>query len=678
MEADEPEEVVGVKADFKQTGEGAGELTFTMTIAEGWHIYSQTQTGGPIPTTVTIESSEGCEKDGGLMTPKQMARAYDEMFGVEVGTYEGTVVFTQRLKLTGEKYRFSGYLEYGACNSTQCLPPTAVEFSYSGEVEKKKAEPTPVVKPESKPEVKTGAETGAKTEAPKVETPEAGEGDKETTLEGEEGEAGKAGSEGVARDTVETVVKDGATMPGNEAEQAETGTMSMWSVFWLSFVGGLVALLTPCVWPMIPLTVGFFLRRNKSRKKAVVESAFYGLSIVLIFVVVGLVASIVFGANALNSLSTNAVVNVCFFVFLSAFGLSLMAGRDIVLPSSWASRIDQRANTTGGYIGIFLMALTLVVVSFSCTAPVVGLLLAEVSQTGVGASAIVGMVGFSMALAIPFALFAMFPDFMKHLPKSGSWMHTIKVVLGTLELALAFKFLSIADMAYGWHLMSRELFISFWIAIFVVSGLMLLGVIASVEYSKEEGPSVGRLTLGLSSIAFGVSLIPGLIGAPLDSLSAFIPPMSTQEYVVGGTAGEERTETVVGAKTIEEADRKAQAEGKRVLAFFTGYGCVNCRKMEQTLLKDSEVAKLIRERYVMVELFVDDRTSLGETEEVEENGKVRRLRTVGDRHSHDELVLYGQAAQPLFVITEPGERKSVGKTIGFTDSKEEFIQFLKQ
>lgn len=652
----------------KKISDSEFELVFTGKIDAGWHVYStDIAEGGPTAATVDFDVKKGVEPVGKL-TPKGKVQAkFDEMFGMDVTYMEGTAVFVQKMKITESEYEVKGYLTFGACNDENCIPPTTVDFSYSGKG-------VAAVKQDKKPE---GAE---KKNADKEE--------KQVAAVQKENAVAPA-PEVVAADTAvaisETVV---AKNVGNSladywkpvvlelsafGTEGTTADKSLWTIFLLGFLGGLVALFTPCVWPIIPMTVSFFLKRSKDKAKGVRDAFTYGGSIVVIYVALGLIVTGIFGASALNALSTNAIFNIFFFLMLVVFAASFMGAFEITLPSSWSSAVDSKAESTTGLLSIFLMAFTLVLVSFSCTGPIIGFLLVEVTTSGSIIAPTVGMLGFALALALPFTLFAMFPTWLKQMPKSGNWMNCIKVCLGFLELAFALKFLSVADLAYGWRLLDRETFLALWIVIFALLGFYLLGKIKFPhDEEDEEGDKVGvtRFFLALISLAFAVYMVPGLWGAPLKAVSAFAPPMKTQDFNL-------YTNEVHAQFTDYDAGMAyAKQHGKPVMVDFTGYGCVNCRKMELAVWVDEQVADLINNDYVLITLYVDDKTPLPERVTVMENGAERVLRTVGDKWSYLQRSKFGANAQPFYVLLD-NEGMPLNKSYSYDEDIDKYVDFLR-
>ena len=647
------------------------ELVFTGQIDAGWHVYTtDIPEDGPTRAEITLEKQQGVKPKGKLKTKGKVHKAMDEMFGMELSYMEGTATFVQTLTITEEKYEVAGYLTYGACNDENCIPPTDVEFSFSGE-----GKPAAVKEAEKAKEEKQAEKPAA------VEEP-----------------AEAAVEEAIVPDTVrvDTAAVTPAETPltglytpvieelqGFGEENAGTSDKGLMAIFLLGLAGGLLALLTPCVWPIIPMTVSFFLKRSKDdRKKGIRDAMTYGLSIVVIYVLLGLFVTLAFGASALNSLSTNAVFNIFFCLMLVVFAASFLGGFELTLPSSWGNAVDSKANKTTGLLSIFLMAFTLSLVSFSCTGPIIGFLLVEMGTSGSIIAPTVGMFGFALALALPFSLFAMFPTMLKSAPKSGNWMNCIKVCLGFLELAFALKFLSVADLAYGWHILDREVFLSLWIIIFALMGAYLIGWIR-FPHDEDEYDEMGevivnhrtgvtRFFLALASFAFALYMVPGLWGAPCKAVSAFAPPMSTQDFNL------QKEEVVEAQFTDYEAGMAyARQKGMPVMVDFTGFGCVNCRKMEAAVWTDPEVQDIIREKYVLISLFVDDKTKLPETEIVVENGEERKLRTVGDKWSYLQRVKFGANAQPFYVLLD-NEGKPLNSSYSYNEDIPAFIKWLRQ
>lgn len=649
------QEPVKFKSELKTLQAGEAEVVFTGTIDKGWHVYSTDWgDGGPISATFNVESISGAELVGKLKPVGKEVAAFDKLFEMKVRYFENTAQFVQKLKLTGGEYKVEGFLEYGACNDENCLPPTQVPFKFSG-----KAEGTAVNGP--------AADKAA----------DAGDVDWEKSSDTAQ-TAAMAIIGGAESDTGINVAGDGTTdlwKPVIDELQALGETVSQEDMSWIyifitGFVGGLLALFTPCVWPIIPMTVSFFLKRSKDKKKGIRDAWTYGASIVVIYVGLGLLVTGIFGANALNSLSTNAVFNIFFFLMLVVFAASFFGAFEITLPSKWSNAVDSKAEKTGGLLSIFLMAFTLSLVSFSCTGPIIGFLLVQVSTTGNMIAPAIGMLGFAIALALPFTLFALFPSWLKSMPKSGGWMNVIKVTLGFLELAFALKFLSVADLAYGWRILDRETFLALWIVLFALLGFYLLGKVKFPHDDDDTKVSVPRFFMALASLAFAVYMLPGLWGAPLKAVSAFAPPMQTQDFNLYNNE--------VHAK-FDDYDlgmEYARQHGKPVMLDFTGYGCVNCRKMELAVWTDPKVSDIINNDYVLITLYVDNKTPLSSPVKIMENGTERTLRTVGDKWSYLQRVKFGANAQPFYVLID-NEGKPLNKSYSYDESIPKYIEFLQ-
>ena len=621
---------VQFKTELKKISETEAQIVFTGTIDAGWHVYStELPEGGPISATFNTDKMEGLELDGKLTPQGKEIENYDKMFEMNVRYFEEKATFIQKLKITAANYFIEGYLQYGSCNDENCLPPTDVEFSFSG-----KGNATA-----------TSSDTTPATES-----------------------ATPTVSSKVSTADYWTPVIDKLNAFGEET--AQTTNQSWLYIFFAGFIGGLLALFTPCVWPIIPMTVSFFLKRSKDKKKGIRDAWTYGASIVVIYVTLGLAITLIFGASALNALSTNAVFNILFFLMLVVFAASFFGAFEITLPSKWSNAVDSKAEQTSGLLSIFLMAFTLSLVSFSCTGPIIGFLLVEVSTTGSVIAPAVGMLGFALALALPFTLFALFPSWLKSMPRSGGWMNVIKVTLGFLELAFALKFLSVADLAYGWRILDRETFLALWIVIFGLLGFYLLGKIKFPHDDDDNTVSVPRFFMALCSLAFAVYMIPGLWGAPLKAVSAFAPPMNTQDFNLY------KNEVHAQFDDFDAGMEYARRNGKPVMLDFTGYGCVNCRKMELAVWTDSKVSKLIQDDYVLITLYVDNKTPLPENIKVMENGKERTLRTLGDKWSYLQRVKFGANAQPFYVLID-NEGNPLNKSYSFDEDVNKYIDFLE-
>ena len=631
------QEPVQFQTTLKTLSESEVEIVFNGSIDAGWHVYStDLPSGGPISATFNVDQIQGAELVGGLVPQGKEIKKFDKLFEMEVRYMEHTATFVQKLKITDEKYFIEGYLQYGACNDENCLPPSEVPFSFKG------------VKPAiqgTSDEVAQVEETTDSTPAPAVQ---------------EQSE--------VSTSNYWAPVIDKLNAFGEET--ADTANQSWIYIFFAGFIGGLLALFTPCVWPIIPMTVSFFLKRTKDKKKGIRDAWTYGASIVVIYVTLGLAITLIFGASALNALSTNAVFNILFFLMLVVFAASFFGAFEITLPSKWSNAVDSKAEQTSGLLSIFLMAFTLSLVSFSCTGPIIGFLLVEVSTTGSVVAPAIGMLGFALALALPFTLFAMFPSWLKSMPKSGGWMNVIKVTLGFLELAFALKFLSVADLAYGWRILDRETFLALWIVIFGLLGFYLLGKIKFPHDDDDTTVSVPRFFMALASLAFAVYMIPGLWGAPLKAVSAFAPPMSTQDFNLY------KNEVHAQFDDYDAGMEYAQRTGKPVMLDFTGYGCVNCRKMELAVWTDQKVSDIMKNDYVLITLYVDNKTPLPEHIKVMENGKERTLRTLGDKWSYLQRVKFGANAQPFYVLID-NEGNPLNKSYSYDEDIDKYVDFLE-
>lgn len=613
---------------LKKVSDTEAEIVFNAAIDAGWHLYStDIPDGGPTPASITFSSTEGVELIGELTAASKVTREYDSMFEMELSYFVDKGTFVQRISIPDTtNFQVTGYLEYAACNDQNCLPPTEVPFNY--------------------------ASAGFVTE---------NADEKEAT------EQGSATTDSEINPLWKPVI-DELNSTGEEENPSE---QSWWYILIAGFVGGLVALFTPCVWPIIPMTVSFFLKRSQDKKKGIRDAITYGISIIVIYVALGLIITLLFGASALNALSTNAIFNILFFLMLVVFAASFFGAFEITLPSSWSNAVDSKAEKTSGLLSIFLMAFTLTLVSFSCTGPIIGFLLVEVSTTGSIVAPTLGMLGFAVALALPFTLFALFPSWLKSMPRSGGWMNCIKVVLGFLELAFALKFLSVADLAYGWHILDRETFIALWIIIFGLLGLYLLGKIKFPHDDDDTHVSVPRFFLALISLAFAVYMIPGLWGAPLKAVSAFAPPMSTQDFNLY------QDEVKAEYEDYDQGMQVAMQQGKPVMVDFTGYGCVNCRKMELAVWSDEKVRDIMRDKYVLISLYVDDKTPLAVPMKVVENGTERTLNTVGDKWSYLQRSKFGANAQPFYVLLD-NEGHPLNGSYSFNEDVDAFVEFLNK
>lgn len=642
---------VHFNSQMKTLSPTEAEIVFSAQIDNGWHVYSTDIKGdGPIVATFKGVKMDGVEAVGQLRPVGNVVRKFDNMFGMEVAYFENKATFVQKVRFTKPQYDIDCYLEYGACNDMMCLPPTQVDFKKKGEVKLPKTDEMKDEKAEEKTE-NDEAEMKPETADTAVVMPAAAAGITD-------GELWKP------------VVKELQAMGGAGGSE---GT-SLAYILLMGIVGGLLAVCMPCIWPIIPMTVSFFMKRAKDdRRKGIRDAVCYGISIVVIYLGLGLVVTALFGSDALNALSTNAVFNVALFVLLVVFALSFFGWFELQLPDKWANAVDAKAVKTSGYVSIFLMAFTLVLVSFSCTAPIVGMLLVETATTGNWLAPAVGMLGFAVALALPFTLFALFPSWLKQAPKSGAWMNILKVTLGFIELAFALKFLSVADLAYGWHILDREVFLALWIVIFALLGAYLVGWLKfQSDGDSRKAMPVACVMAGILSLAFAVYMVPGLWGAPCKAVSAFAPPMSTQDFKLG-------TKTVEAHYTdYETGMAAARAAGKPVLIDFTGYGCVNCRKMEAAVWTDPRVAELLSEDYVLISLYVDDKAPLAEPYEVTDvQGNKKILRTVGAKWSYLQSHKFGSNAQPFYVLLDTDGNPLSGSR-GYDEDVDGYLEFLRE
>ena len=575
------QEPVKFKTELKTISDTEAQIVFTGNIDAGWHVYStDLPSGGPISATFNVEKIQGAELMGKLTPQGKEIENFDKVFEMKLRYFENTATFVQKFKITDASYQIEGYLEYGACNDENCLPPTEVPFSFSG-----------------KGNAATATVATSETKAETVNQPAAENSVAETTAIDSAATVALSDNETSVQDYWTPVIKE----LNSYGETTSQQDRSWIYIFFAGFIGGLLALFTPCVWPIIPMTVSFFLKRSKDKKKGIRDAWTYGASIVVIYVALGLAITLIFGASALNALSTNAVFNILFCLMLIIFAASFFGAFELTLPSKWSNAVDSKAEQTSGLLSIFLMAFTLSLVSFSCTGPIIGFLLVEVSTTGSVIAPAIGMLGFAIALALPFTLFAMFPSWLKSMPKSGGWMNVIKVTLGFLELAFALKFLSVADLAYGWRILDRETFLALWIVIFGLLGFYLLGKIKFPHDDDDNTTSVPRFFMALISLAFAVYMVPGLWGAPLKAVSAFAPPMTTQDFNLYNN------EVHAKFDDYDAGMEYAKRNGKPVMLDFTGYGCVNCRKMEAAVWTDPKVSKLMTDDYVLITLYVDNK-----------------------------------------------------------------------
>jgi thiol:disulfide interchange protein len=615
------------KIEMKATSATSGEVVLKAKIDDGWHLYGlNIPKDGPKATSIVFEKLSNVKKQGELSAPSKLNKSFDANFGMELNWYINEAVFIQKLTFDdASKVKVGGYVEYMACNDMNCLPPQQQAFSLG-------IKDIPISKKDSSLSVTKAAESGLKS------------------------------------DYWKPVIKELQSF-GSTTSDAKG---AYWYIFLAGFLGGLLALFTPCVWPIIPMTVSFFMKRADHKSKGRRDAILYCISIVLIYVLLGVLITAVFGASALNSLSTSAVFNLLFFGLLVVFAVSFFGAFEITLPSSWTNKVDSKADSTAGFVSILFMAFTLALVSFSCTGPIIGTLLVEVARQGSLFAPILGMLGFSIALAIPFSLFALFPSWLKSLPRSGGWLNTVKVVLAFLELALALKFLSVADLAYGWHILDREVFISLWIVIFILLGFYLLGKLRFKHDDQVKHTSVLQLFLAIISFSFAVYMIPGLWGAPLKSISAFTPPLKTQDF---NLAADDEVSAVF--TDYDKGMEFAATKKLPVVIDFSGFGCVNCRKMEASVWTDAEVKDILATKFVLISLIVDDKTALTKSYEVKENGRTYLIKTIGDKWSYLQRSKFGANAQPFYVMLD-NEGKPLNRAYTFDENPSHFVKWLKR
>ena len=636
-------------------------LLFSAKLDNGWHLYDMNlPEGGPISTSFNYETLKGAKTVGSPVPSKKATTVYDEQFEMNLSWYAHEVSFTQKLEITNPKaFKVEGYVEFMACNDENCLPPDKESFSFNQSNINVEKTLQAMAKVEDIP-----AEELSDTVSVVEEVSE----DVSVAKPNKTADTVGTSSSLVHSDLWEPVIEELKAFGDTTVTAADTSWLF---IFFAGFLGGLIALLTPCVWPMIPMTVSFFLKRTKDRKKAIRDAVTYGVSIIVIYLVLGLLITGIFGASALNDLSTNAIFNIIFFLLLVLFAVSFFGAFEIVLPSSWTNKLDMKADSTTGIISIFFMSFTLVLVSFSCTGPIIGTLLVQAASMGSKVGPAIGMFGFALALSIPFSFFAVFPNMLQSMPKSGGWLNSVKVVLGFLELALALKFLSVADLVYGWRLLDREVFVVLWIVIFALLGFYLLGKIRFSHDSELKHVSVPRLFMAIISFGFSIYMIPGLWGAPLKAISAFAPPLYTQDFSLYDNE-------VHAAFTDYEAGMEyAKRNNKPVMIDFSGYGCVNCRKMEASVWTNIRVKDILEKDYVLITLIVDDKSKLPEPIEIVENGKTRVLRTVGDKWSYLQRSKFGANAQPFYVLLD-GDGKPLSPSYAFDEDVSKYIQFLNK
>lgn len=643
---------------LEDRGNGEVELVADVMIKQGWYVYdTRIPDGGPTPTQISFDELTGAETVGAFQAAGKEAKVkFDEIFGMQIGTFQESARFVQRLRVTDKNsFVIAGDVRAQACDDQSCTPPLPNDFAFSAA---DLPSTVTVAVSTAAPDGESAGITTLTTLQP-LET-----GDTETAIT----TAVPVKTADLDSDLLWTPVVEELQQFGMKGS---TAGMSLFWILLSGFAGGLIALVTPCVWPMIPMTVSFFLKRNKTdKKKAVGEALVYGAAIIVIYVVLGLIITAIFGASALNNMATSALFNLIFFALLVFFAIAFFGGFELVLPSKWTNKMDQKADTTSGVLSIFFMAFTLVLVSFSCTGPIIGTLLVEAATAGSIIAPAIGMLGFALALAIPFVLFAIFPSWLSTMPKSGGWLNSVKVVLGFLELALALKFLSVADLAYGWGILDREVFLVLWIIIFALLGIYLLGKIKFPGDSDVPHLTIPRLFLSIISLAFAVYMIPGLWGAPLKAISAFSPPLYTQDFNL--YEGEVHAQTL----DYETGVAMAKQQDKPLLIDFSGYGCVNCRKMEASVWTDPRVKDLLDNEYILVTLMVDDKTRLPEIIEVEENGRTTRLKTVGDKWSYLQRHKFGANAQPYYIALDH-DGKPLSPSYAYDENVERYIEFLE-
>ena len=666
-------------------------LKFTATLENGWHVYSHyIEPGGPIPTSLIIDdSNEGqYELLGKWQESPAPHKEFDKNFGIELAFFNNTVTFTQKLKiLSPNDFTLKGFVEYMMCNDETCLPPTEYDFEISvkgvsAETEKPKENNTPSAKEN---------ETTPETTQPDTPVTQ-----QDTTVTDTE----TVSQTKTSTDTTTTQTDITTTASDNTTE----GHSSLWWFFFVSFLSGLLGIVTPCVFPMIPMTVSFFMHDGDNKAKARIEALTYSISIILIYTLIGTLVAITLGPNFANWLSTHWIPNIAFFLIFLVFAFSFFGMFEITLPSWLIEKSDKNADK-GGMLGAFFMAFTLVLVSFSCTGPIVGAILVE-SAGGEVLKPIIGMFGFSLAFAIPFGLFAFFPQWLNKMPKSGGWLNSVKVVLGFLELALGLKFLSIADQTYHWHILDREVYLAIWIVIFTLMGFYLLGKLRFVHDSKLEHISVGRLLLSIVTFSFVVYMIPGMFGAPLKALAGYLPPETTIDFnidrivrnnlqVYGGVSNSNNTvpqgmcahpkyadklelpHGLNGYFDYKQAVECAKKQNKPVFIDFTGHGCVNCRNMEATVWADPKVLKHLRNDFVVVALYVDDKTKLPEDEWVKStyDGKIKK--TIGKKYADLQITRYNINAQPFYVLLDPNDETELVKPKSYDTNIDNFVEFLE-
>ena len=620
----------------EMTSAQEGEFVFVVTVDQGWHLYGfNLPEGGPKSTNIIFDKNDNVELIGSIVPSIPPVEKVDPIFSLQLSWWDSNVTFKQKFRIKEDvKTTITGRIEFQGCNNESCIAPTKEVFSL--EVGSRPANPSAVV------------------DSVVVQQPQ--------MIQSQQNQLNQ-------KNNAESSWWAPVNVPAEDASEQPSTNSPWWMIFIYGFFGGLAALITPCVWPLIPMTVSFFLKKNKSRTKSIQDAMTYGIAIIVIYLILGLAITVIFGAGKLNELATSALFNIIFFVLLVVFGISFLGAFDIKLPSKWSNAIDGKAEQTTGFISIFFMAFTLALVSFSCTGPLIGTLLVEAASIGDISGPAIGMAGFAIALAIPFTLFAIFPSMLKSMPKSGGWLNSVKVVLGFLELAFALKFLSVADLAYGWRILDRETFLALWIVLFALLGFYLLGKIKFPHDDDDTKVSVPRFFMALISLAFAVYMVPGLWGAPLKAVSAFAPPMWTQDFNLY------TKEVHAQFDDYEMGMEYARKNGKPVMLDFTGYGCVNCRKMEQAVWTDTKVSDMIQNDYVLITLYVDKKDKLPEPIKVMENGRERVLRTVGDKWSYLQRVKFGANAQPFYVLLD-NEGNPLNTSYSFDEDVAKYVDFL--
>jgi thiol:disulfide interchange protein DsbD len=627
--------------EVKKTSKNSADVIFKASMDEGWHLYGlNIPKDGPKPTSIVFETIEGAGKIGELKALSKLIESFDPNFDMKLNWYANEAIFVQKISFSDfTKVSLKCYVEFMACNDESCLPPAREDFHFGNIKNEIKV---PIVINEQN---NAGKDTVITTIA-----------DKPLNVNSTE-----------VKDFWKPVINELKSFGDvNESK----GSMALLLIFLAGLAGGFLALFTPCVWPIIPMTVSFFLKRSDNKAKGRRDAFLYGLAIIFIYVTLGILITIIFGASALNSMSTNAIFNLLFFALLIVFAISFFGAFEITLPASWSTKLDAKADSTAGFISILFMAFTLVLVSFSCTGPIIGTLLVEVSSSGSLLAPAVGMSGFAIALAIPFTLFAIFPSWLKSLPRSGGWLNKVKVVLAFFELALALKFLSVADLAYGWRILDREVFLALWIVIFILLGFYLLGKIRFPHDDETKHTSVTGTFLAIISLSFAMYMIPGLWGAPLKSISAFSPPLYTQDFNLYDS------EVHAAYTDYDKGMAYAAEKGLPVVVDFSGFGCVNCRKMEASVWTHPKVKSLLEKEFVLITLFVDDKTELAKPYTVTENGKIRSIKTIGDKWSYLQRIKFGANAQPFYVALD-NDGNPLNKQFTFDEDPENFIKWLE-